>query len=753
MAEKENKTPRINDEDVEDSATQVSNGQEPAVLTQSIPSITRSIAEAVVVKNEEMFFLTRPDGCIPMEGKHGFGLFYHDCRYLNGYELKLADTSLTPLVSNAAAGFSAVFELVNPEIELEGDRHITRDQISLKWERMIDAGELTLYDKISIQNFGRQRVAFPLSLSFRCKFEDIFAIRGLLPKELGELYPPSWKDGMLSFVYAGADGVNRGLSIHFLPEPDELDATQAYFNFDLETREQKEVLASLVIAESEEDVQPQAHQEPDLKKIEAYFRDESDNWLAGQTKITSDSLVLNSILDRSLRDLRMLRDSLDDDEFFSAGVPWFATLFGRDSLITGLQTLAFNRETAAETLRLLAKYQGQEVNDYRDEQPGKILHELRVGELARLKEIPHTPYYGTVDATPLFLFLLAQHADWSGDLSLFEELRDNVERALDWMANYGDADGDGYLEYENKSRHGLVNQGWKDSDQSIVNADGSLATPPISLVEVQGYVYLAKKGLANLFARSGDEDKAEALREEAKQLYEKFNQDFWLDDLGFYALALQAGDRPAAVVSSNPGQALWAGIIDPDKCEQTVKRLMAADMFNGWGIRTLSADNQCYNPTGYHVGTVWPHDNSMILAGFRKYSFDEEALQIFNGIVEAAMDFDHYRLPEVFAGFNREDYNVPVRYPVACHPQAWSAGSVPYMVTTLLGLKGDAFNQQLHVIRPILPDFVDRIQVRNLKVGKGSADIDFERSGQDACAVEVIRVEGELEVVVETQAD
>jgi glycogen debranching enzyme len=746
------KNAKGNNQDSEEPSAQENKNQEPHILTQSIPSITRSIADAVVIKNEDLFFLTKPDGCVPMEGNHGFGLFYHDCRYLKGYEIKLADANLNALVSSAAAGFAAVFELVNPEIELEGGQHITRDQISIKWERMIDAGDLTLYDTISIQNFGRQEVSFPLSFSFQCNFEDIFAIRGLLPKELGELHSPSWKDGVLSFVYAGADNVYRSLSIHFSPDPDEVDETQAYFYFDLETREQKEILISLVVAESEkeEDVQPHTHQEPALEEIEAYFRNESDNWLEGQTKISSDSLLLNGILDRSLRDLRTLRNSLDDDEFFSAGLPWFATLFGRDSLITGLQTLAFNPEIAAETLRLLAKYQGEEVNDYRDEQPGKILHELRIGELARLKEIPHTPYYGTVDATPLFLILLAQHADWTGDLSLFEELKDNVERALGWMTNYGDSDGDGYLEYENRSKQGLINHGWKDSDQSIVNADGNLATPPISLVEVQGYVYLAKTGLADLFSRSGEEDKAEVLREEAKQLYVKFNQDFWLDDLGFYALALQAEDRPAAVVSSNPGQALWAGIVEPDKCEKTVKRLMAADMFNGWGIRTLSADNQCYNPTGYHVGTVWPHDNSMILAGFRRYNFDAQALQIFNGIVEAAMDFDHYRLPEVFAGFNREDYNVPVRYPVACHPQAWSAGSVPYMVTTLLGLKADAFNQQLLVIRPILPDFVDRIQVRNLRIGKGSVDINFERSEREACAVDVVNVQGELEVVVET---
>lgn len=719
-------------------------------LTEGIPSITRSIADAVVIKNENVFFLTKPDGCVPIADNHGFGLYYHDCRYLSGYELKVAGEELNALVSNAESGFASVYELVNPEIEMTDGRHITRDQIGFKWERMIDAGDLTLFDVLTVHNYGRKHEEFPLTFSFRCDFKDIFAIRGLLPVQPGDVRPPEWKDGKLTFRYEGEDGIHRHLSIHFSPRPDSTEGTTAEFNLALSAQEQREILISLMITESEkkEEVRPASKERPDLKNMESYFQKTTKGWVEDQTEITSDSLLLNNVLQRSLQDVRTLRNHLGEGEYFSAGVPWYVALFGRDSLITGLQMLGYNPKIAEQTLRILAKYQGQEVNEYRDEEPGKILHELRVGELARLNKIPHTPYYGTVDATPLFLILLARHAMWTGDLGLFNELRDNVDRALDWMENYGDADGDGYLEYDSKSGQGLINHGWKDSGESIVNADGSLATPPIDLVEVQGYAYLAKKSMADLFERVGERDRSLRLREEAERLYWRFNQDFWLEDMEFYALALQAENNPAAVVSSNPGQAMWGGIVETDKCGKAVKRLMSEDMFNGWGIRTLSANDQCYNPNGYHVGTVWPHDNSLIMDGFRRYGYDEEARQVFQGIVEAAMNFEHYRLPEVFAGFAREDYRVPVKYPVACHPQAWSAGSVPFMLTSLLGLEADAFKKRLNIKRPILPNFVDRLRVRDLKVGSARADINFRRTDdQGKCSVDLAKVEGELNVI------
>lgn len=409
--------------------------------------------------------------------------------------------------------------------------------------------------------------------------------------------------------------------------------------------------------------------------------------------------------------------------------------------------LAFQPDIAAQTLRLLASYQGQSVDHWRDEQPGKILHELRVGELARTGEIPHTPFYGTVDATPLFLLLLGRLADWTGDLALFDELRDPVERALAWIAEYGDISGNGYVEYQSKSEKGLVNQGWKDSGDAIVRANGELATPPIALVEVQGYVFAAKRAIARIFERAGEPERAVSLRNEADALKTRFNRDFWCEDQGTFALALEAHGRQAAVVTSNPGQALWTGIIDEDKTHRSVARLMKEDMFSGWGVRTLSAAERRYNPVGYHLGTVWPHDNALLAAGFRRYGEDEAAMQIFTGIMEAAMHYRHHRLPEAMAGFPREDFQVPVRYPVACHPQAWAAGAAPFLVSTCLGLEPDGFAERLRIERPTLPDFVDRITFSGLRVGRGTTDLEFRRTNE-GIDVRVLAASGGLKVEV-----
>jgi glycogen debranching enzyme len=375
-------------------------------------------------------------------------------------------------------------------------------------------------------------------------------------------------------------------------------------------------------------------------------------------------------------------------------------------------------------------------------------HELRIGELAHLNEIPQTPYYGTVDATPLFLILLARHAAWTGSLDLFNELRANVELALVWIDDYGDADGDGYLEYRGASDKGLVNQGWKDSGDGIVDADGRLARPPIALVEVQGYVYAAKLAVADLFARAGEGDRAEALRRQAAGLRDRFDRDFWLADLGTFALALQAEHEPCAVVTSNPGQALWTGIVDRTKARATCDRLLAGDMFTGWGIRTLSSEAHAYNPGGYHLGAVWPHDNSLIAAGFRRYGFDEAFRRVFAGIQDAAVHFPNRRLPELFCGYAREDFGRPVRYPVACHPQAWAAGSVPFLLTTALGLEPEAFARRLRIVRPLLPKTVDDLDVRRLRVGDSRTDLRFRRGEGERVDVEVLSVDGDLDVVV-----
>ncbi len=726
------------------------NKRKERVLTQGTPSVTRSIADAVVMKMGNLFYLSKPDGNVPCTTGHGYGLYYHDCRFLNGYELRMADAEPSLLVSSAVQGHTAVYELTNPEIVVSEGEHIPHDTLGMTLQRKLSDENLTVYDLYTFTNYSMEAVTLPVTFRFRADFEDVFAIRGLLPTQLGKLHPPEWREDGLYFLYEGKDGLYRSTWIHFSLPPDQLDRTTGQLTIDLGPRESLDLLVQIQVQEApEEAAAPGRQTSLGLDTARKLFTSTQDEWDGGWTEIRSNSLLLNQIMNRSLRDMQMLRTTINDQGFFAAGVPWFVTLFGRDAILTAMQMLAYDPEIAAETLRLLAGFQGEKVDDYRDEQPGKILHELRVGELARLNEIPHTPYYGTIDATPLFIDLIARHYAWSGDLSLFNELRPHVDRALKWIDDYGDIDGDGYVEYESLQGRGLVNQGWKDSGDAIVTGDGHLATPPVALVEVQGYVYDAKRRIAVLFEHAGERERAEALRREAAELRRRFNRDFWMEDLGIYTLGLHTKSKePLRVISSNPGHALWSRIASADKAQKTAERLMQPDMFNGWGIRTLSNREILYNPIGYHLGTVWPHDNAIIAAGFRRYGLDQAALQVFDGLVQSAIHFDIFRLPELFAGFRRDKYNVPVHYPVANHPQAWAAGSIPYLVQVFLGLAPEACDRRLRVVRPILPDFVDWLEVRGLRVGDASADLKFFRMPDGHAGMHVIHVDGDLDIVV-----
>ncbi|HEU4642260.1 MAG TPA: glycogen debranching N-terminal domain-containing protein [Gemmatimonadaceae bacterium] len=715
------------------------------ILTHGTPSITSSIADAVVIKQENIFFLTAPDGNVPVTDGHGFGLYYHDCRYLRGYELRLAGGTATVLASTAHHGSQARFQLANPDLRMSDGRLIAKETIGIRWTRTLDGAVPALADVIELENFGLEEVEFPVTLHFVAKFEDIFAVRGLFSEPLGTLRPPRWEDGALVLAYDGKDGRARRLVISFDPSPTSHDGSAVTHRVRVASRGSATLKMQLRVDEEPEPSGTTYAAPRALHDTEGRLA----HMPVPHATLKSDSLLLNQVVERSLADLRMLRSSIDGQEFFAAGVPWFATLFGRDSLITALQTLAWESGVAEQTARLLARYQGHRTDNWRDEQPGKILHSLRVGEMARLGEIPHTPYYGSVDATPLFLILIGRQARWSGRLDLFHDLRDHIELALQWMRGDADADGDGFIEYASTSERGLINQGWKDSGDAIVDADGHLASPPVALVEVQGYAYQARQLIADLYERDGDHEAAARLRAAAQRLRERFNRDFWIDSLDCYALALEKGNVPLRVVSSNPGHALWTGIADEEKARRTAHRLMQDDMFSGWGIRTLSAQERRYNPVGYHLGTVWPHDNSLIVAGLRRYGFDDLALRVVHGITEAAMNFTGYRLPELFAGFSRADYATPVHYPVACHPQAWAAGSIPYMLETLLGLVPDAFEKRLRIVRPMLPDFVDRLDLRDVTVGDARVSLRFQRGARGATEVSVLGVNGTLEVAVD----
>jgi glycogen debranching enzyme len=446
----------------------------------------------------------------------------------------------------------------------------------------------------------------------------------------------------------------------------------------------------------------------------------------------------------------MLATANLSDLYLAAGIPWYVALFGRDSLITAFETLAYHPALAKSTLLLLAQYQGAQHNAFQDEEPGKILHELRVGERANLREVPMIPYYGTVDATPWFLILLAEYVRWTGDLALFHQLRKNVNRALRWMdANEADADNiAGYLTYGSRSEKGLLNQGWKDSDNGIVNADGSICQPPIALVELQGYAYYARRALAQLLDATGAHAHAAHLEQQAADLKQRFNDDFWLGGDTGYALCLQRGRRASGAVASNPGQTLFTGIVPSERTQTVAERLMKGDMFCGWGVRTLSAKERAYNPLDYQTGSVWPHDNALIALGMRRQGYIQQMDAIFTGIFQAATHFPEFRLPEVFDGFSMDKYPRPVHYPVACSPQAWAAGALPLLLQTALGLEPDALSHTLHIHRPHLCDWLTSVTVRGLRIGDSTVDLQY-RKEQGVTLVAVLDHSGPVNIAIQ----
>jgi glycogen debranching enzyme len=730
------------------------------VLTQGRASVVDSISDAVVAKDGEPFLVCRPDGQVPLGRGHGFGLYHHDCRFLAGYELRLAGQVPDVLAATETSGSSLRIELTNPGSD--GDGGIPREQLGVTWKRRMDAAGPALHDELHVRNYDTDSVSVPLELRFAAGFEDVFQIRGLLDLQGGTIHDPAWRDGTLELGYEGGDGVDRFVRVSVDPAPDTRLDDGVRYQLAVDGRRTATIRVTVRLDERARDgVMPiegrdsgSAPRDDNARRATARTqRDQGGThaWIGGDgwaVAVRTSSFALRAALGRSLDDLAQLRSRLGGQRYYEAGIPWFATLFGRDALTAALQTLAFDPDMAAETLRLLAARQGREHNPWRDEEPGKILHELRIGELARMGEIPHTPFYGTVDATSLFLVLLGQHAAWSGSLDLFTELRDAVEGALQWLDTDADSDGDGFVDYRGGTSSGLVNQGWKDSGNAIVDEHGNIAEPPIALAEVQGYTWRAWQLAAGLFERAGDTARAEALRARARSLRDRFEARFWSDELGCYRLAFAHG-RPCDVVTSNAGQVLWSGIASPAHAHAVARRLMADDMFSGWGIRTLSTKAAAYHPVGYHLGTVWPHDTSLIASGFRRYGLDDEAEQLFLSILEASQTFPHDRLPECFAGFDRESFRVPVRYPVACHPQAWAAGAIPELLISTLGLVPDGFAGTLTVRRPRLPEGIETVELRGLTVGRGSADLRFTRVDGDATSVEVVGTSGGLEVVVD----
>ena len=466
-------------------------------------------------------------------------------------------------------------------------------------------------------------------------------------------------------------------------------------------------------------------------------------------RIQSDHELLDRTLTRSLADLGTLRNDgpADGEHYLAAGIPWFATLFGRDSLIASLETVAFMPSIAVATLEVLGRLQATVDDPWHDAEPGKILHEMRAGEMARASETPHDAYYGSVDSTPLWLILLGETHAWTGDDALLDRLWPNALAALAWIDDSGDLDGDGFVEYQRRSKLGLVNQGWKDSGDAIRHTDGRSAEGPIALAEVQGYIYAARRAMARLARHRGEAELADGLDAAAAELQTRFDAAFWMPKAGFYAMALDGQKRQVASIASNPGQALWAGIVPPERAPMLAERLLAPDMFSGWGLRTFAAGQAGYNPVGYHTGSIWPHDNALVAAGL-KWSGAADAANLLAGrLIESAQWFPDLRLPELFCGFARDDVGAPVAYPVACSPQAWSAAAPFYLLSTMLGLRADASARRLELIRPTLPDWLGKLTITGLPVGDDSVDLLVHR-WRGRTSAELLGRRGTIEVII-----
>jgi glycogen debranching enzyme len=594
-------------------------------------------------------------------------------------------------------------------------------------------------------------VACILHLSLESKFEPLYGVRGKIPSDLGTPKLPQWEKDTLWFRYAGTDRLFRALAITMMPAPHGKEKTSARYAVRLAPNESQQIDLTFRIREEPEaaNIAVSNHTAPPFAEVLSRRRSDRTNWERTVTIPHCDNPIVNQTLRRCLDDVRMLTMTMEGQRVMAAGIPWFVGLFGRDSLIASLELQAFAPALSAGDLRLLARYQGQKnTGPPSDEQPGKILHELRVGEGARSHHIPHTPYYGSIDSTLWYVIALVRYVDWTGDVDLFHELRPHLEAALTWMDLFGDRHGEDFVSYSSDPADQLANKGWKDSSEAIVNADGSQAHPPIALVAAQGYIYHGKQLVAALYDRIGERAVAERMRRESARLRERFNAAFWIPAINFYALALQQHQKPAAVVSSNPGQALWTGIVDEDKAKQVASRVMEPDMFTGWGIRTLSSLERGYSPISYERGSVWPFDTAFIGAGLRRYGFDEAACRLFDGLVAAASYFDWYRLPELFCGFSREEYHVPIPNPKAEHPQAWSAGSVPYLLTELLGFRPSALDHRLDLVRPVLPASIQRLEFGRLRVGAAHVDLSFTRRSDGRADVKVAKVDGSLDVQV-----
>jgi glycogen debranching enzyme len=667
------------------------------------------------------------------------GIFRCDTRHLSRLEMLLNGKRPLLLGSNVRDDNSILtVDLTNPDIYLDDELILPKDVLHIVRTFFLWRG--MAYQRLRVQNHGDSPFDVRLSFAFASDFADLFEVRGLRRKHRGTTHVTTSGETDVALAYLGIDGISRRTMLLFDPAPQQLSRVAASYAFELQPHESRSVYVTAQCDHSAENGHPLSFR----SGLRAAFQ-ERKTISRGVTTITSSNPIFNEIVCRSMADLAMLTTSTAQGPYPYAGIPWYSTTFGRDGIITALQMLWCDPRIAKGVLRRLAAFQADRFDPCTDAEPGKILHEMRGGEMAALHEVPFGLYYGSVDATPLFVMLAGLYAEHTGDVETLQELWPNVEAALGWIDGPGDPDRDGFVEYHRANESGLVNQGWKDSYDAIFHADGSIAQGPVALCEVQGYVYAAKRLAARGARRLGKYAAGDALDAQAAKLAERFAAAFWCNDIATYALALDGEKRPCCVRTSNAGQALFSGIARPDHAEAVMRDLMRPSFFSGWGIRTVAREERRYNPMSYHNGSVWPHDNSLIAAGFARYGHKSAIDRVFKGLFDAASYMELRRLPELYCGFHRGRERGPTLYPVACSPQAWAAGTPLLLLQSSLGLEFDPDRNEILLRNPRLPEFLEEVTLRNLRLGLSAVDLLLRRHGNNV-SLQVLRNEGDIKV-------
>lgn len=672
------------------------------------------------------------------------GLFHLGTRHLSLWELFICGER--PMMLNLTMkedNSLLVVQMTTPDIRL--DEKTVLPHGTLHVFRSLFVHESMFYEHCRLTNYSRQPLEIDVEYRFNSDFRDIFEVRGAKRSERGEQLDPEVRQQSTSLGYHGRDGRKRVTTVSFDGDIQSLEEDRCEMRVRLDIGAERTLQATVGCDSDADGKRPKKfHSYAEaVEDLNSRIREASQH----RTEVFTSNEQFNEWINRSLADLQMLTTETAYGSYPYAGVPWFATPFGRDGIITALESLWLNPRLSRGVLSFLAATQADELDAESEAEPGKIIHEMRDGEMAALGEVPFRRYYGTVDATPLFVILAGQYFRRTGDRSLIEYIWPNIRRAIQWIDEYGDCDGDGFIEYTSHSDRGLVHQCWKDSDDSIFHADGSEAEGPIAVSEVQAYVYQAKMLTAELAEMQGESNRAQSLRAEAVELKQRFNEKFWVNSIETYAIALDGKKRPCAVRNSNAGHLLYSGIVDEKYASQLCRTLTDPRAFNGWGLRTISEGEARFNPMSYHNGSVWPHDTAIAIAGLARYGFHDEAMQVASGLFNASLFNELHRLPELFCGFDRLSGHAPTLYPVACSPQAWSAASVFLVLQSMLGMTFSPSKPQIRFDRPRLPPFLSWVRIQNLCVGDGIVDLTLRRHPRDV-GLNIERKEGDVQIVI-----